>query len=449
MSRSALTMRLGRGEGRGRVGVGDDAGLLEGLEGVLGENADAGKVVKKGGALNLAGVIPSGLDGRVGGDVGRGEVLKRLTDNVVGDVLEVKIVGLVHLTDRLGQNKGAEAFAQGEVAALVVAKDAVEAGLDELLAGLVGKSHTQERDKLIVLGASFVCHDAKLVGDEAGGKHAECDSTAVADAVGELDGMANGVAVLKDDGSGALLGVVAEKRALGLDAHAHELEHLLIRVVEVALMAAEDGLEDGAVLAAEHDGVLCKLARTGADVVLSERLKDGHVDHDGGGDVVCADNVLEVGVVDSLLLGGDAVVGREKGGGDVDEADAAEQKGRGEAKHVADNAAAEGNDNRVAGAVVAEHLVDDGIERLHRLVGLTGVSHDDVVVNAVALEGIGKLGHVQIANVAVAANEDAIEAALLADLKDLLGNVVKAVLAEVEWDDILANRKVKALHGRR
>lgn len=66
-----------------------------------------------------------------------------------------------------------------------------------------------------------------------------------------------------------------------------------------------------------------------------------------------------------LLLAGDRVVCRQKGGGHLNKADASEEQGGSKTKHVANDAASKRNNDRVSRAVVREEVSNDVIKRGH------------------------------------------------------------------------------------
>ena len=127
---------------------------------------------------------------------------------------------------------------------------------------------------------------------------------------------------------------------------------------------APDAIEQ--IGACDHS-ILYDFVQTGAELPSGEGLQPLRVDHDRSRGVEGTDQVLAERVIDAHLAPDGAIDLREQGGGYLYERHAPQERGRGKADEVADDAAAKGEDRRGAiGLCSNERFVDAG----HGLQGL-------------------------------------------------------------------------------
>ena len=118
----------------------------------------------------------------------------------------------------------------------------------------------------------------------------------------------------------------------------------------------------------------CRPERSSAGGKGGEEVDVGE---DGERVVEAADEVLAGGEVDAGLAAEGGVDLREDGGGDADVADAAHVDGGEEAGHVADDAAAEGEQDGVAVGTGVGELLGEGLDVGEALVALAGREEED------------------------------------------------------------------------
>ena len=235
--------------------------------------------------------------------------------------------------------------------------------------------------------------------------HADGDGFAVAHGVvfGCFDGVAHGVAEVQDRAETALALVPAHD--LGLDlAGALDDMGKRIRVEREDLFAVlvevfeESRVPDHAVL--DH------LGHAGEELFPGEAFEHAEVHQDLFRLVEGADHVLAHGMVHAGLAAHAAVHHGEERGRDLDKGDAAHERGCGETREVADHAAAERDQRRLAVEAVGEERGIDGIGPVEVLVLLAVGDldgHDqepgglEAVQDAVAVElldrGVRDHGH--------------------------------------------------------
>ena len=258
------------------------------------------------------------------------------------------------------------------------------------------------RDALGQAGDGAGAEHAEEAGELGLAHHADGDALAVQDLRGEdgLVGVADGVAKVEQVAQAAL--ALVRRHDLGLDAGGADhdaLEHVADggeagrRVRGAGADGVEDGgrvlLEGGELGLVPDGGRLDHLGHAVDELAHGQRLEEGEVDVDAAGLPEGADQVLAHGRVDGRLAADGRVDHGEQGGGHLDEADAAHEGGGDVADHVADDAAAEGDDDRVAGAGVGEHPVLDlglGLAALGELAGRDGVGEQAGIAGGGAVE---------------------------------------------------------------
>mmetsp|Transcript_17809 Transcript_17809/g.40909 ORF Transcript_17809/g.40909 Transcript_17809/m.40909 type:complete len:352 (+) Transcript_17809:711-1766(+) len=185
-----------------------------------------------------------------------------------------------------------------------------------------------------------------------------------------LDRVPNRVAVLRHHLVEVRLVVPREGRHLRLDAHAADRGEV-VRVPQHGLALLDDRLDDHVdELLRLREAVLQRLGDAVERMTRRERAEGLGVDHNLGGGVVRAKQVLAEWMVHRLLEVDGGVEGAHRRGGDVDEGNAAVEGGGEEAAHVVDDAAAERDDARVLRDALREDLIGELVEDLaglHRL----------------------------------------------------------------------------------
>ena len=130
-------------------------------------------------------------------------------------------------------------------------------------------------------------------------------------------------------------------------------------------------------LRVDDQPVLDDLRKPGPELPVGERVEGVGIGDDGDGLVEGADHVLAERVVDAGLAADRGVHLGEQRRRQLHEVDAALVARRGEARHVADDAAAEGDDGAAPVEPLAEQRLVDPFERLEVLVRLA-LGEDDV-----------------------------------------------------------------------
>ncbi len=206
--------------------------------------------------------------------------------------------------------------------------------------------------------------------------HAAADRLAVqpvAVAHAGLDGVAEGVAEVEDGAQAAFALVLTHDVGLDLAGTGdrvgqrravarHQLADIFFDPVE------EGAVDDGAVL--DH------LGQAGGQLALGQRVQGAGIGQYHVGLVERADHVLAQRVVDARLAADRGIDLRQQGGGHLDEVDAAHVRRGGEAGQVADDAAAEGDQGRLAVAFIGQQRVEDLHQAGPVLVFLAVLQHD-------------------------------------------------------------------------
>lgn len=233
----------------------------------------------------------------------------------------------------------------GAVAAFVVARDVAEDQRD-IQRRMGGHGGFKNRQARLVVGEGGVGHEAHADGDASGGNHAEVDGLAVMDAGGisGLDGVAKGVAVFEDESFAALVRVELEAAELGVDAEFDQIGGVCARIA-----AGEDGIEAGAVIVIEHEGVFDQLDHAGPEMGVGERIEKLGIDENGGRRVVDAELIFRAGKIDGLLERGRRIVHGEERGRHVDKAEAAEHESGEKSGDVAGGSPAKGHHEGLTG----------------------------------------------------------------------------------------------------
>lgn len=107
------------------------------------------------------------------------------------------------------------------------------------------------------------------------------------------------------------------------------------------------------------EAVFDGLGEAAADFPGRQGAEEGRVDENREGVLKKADAVFELKKIDAQLSADGGVQLGQQGGGDLDEADAALEGGCAEAAHVADHAAAEVDQQRVAAGLLFHQLLPD------------------------------------------------------------------------------------------
>src|SRR5262249_29525626 len=154
---------------------------------------------------------------------------------------------------------------------------------------------------------------------------------------------------------------------------------------EVAIepqQVVQTGLDVGEQIRVADDAVLDDLRETGDELATRQRRQRIDVGEDEARLVERADQVLASRVVDARLAADSGIYLRQQRGGEVDNRQATQQRGRGEAAEVTDDAAAERDQRRPALDPRFEQPIPGGAQGRQALVLLPVVDLDDERIEA-------------------------------------------------------------------
>lgn len=236
---------------------------------------------------------------------------------------------------------------------------------------------------------------------------AEGDSGAVGEVleVGEgLDGVAKGVAEVEERAEAAVVLICGDDAGLegaaGVDQVGVGLGVVVLEGLGAVLQVREG------VLALE-EGVLEDLPEAGGQLAWGEGAEEARSADDADGLMEGADEVLGAADVDGGLAADGGVHHGEERGGELEAADAAEGGGGCEAREVADDAAAEGDEDVIAPDVVLDEPGPDLREDLGGLGAFAGADGEVEEVPSGALEAVEDALGVRFGEAGVAEDEEA------------------------------------------
>src|SRR5688572_11031211 len=186
--------------------------------------------------------------------------------------------------------------------------------------------------------------------------------------------MAEGVAEVEQRAATRLALVLGDDARLQLAAAPDRMD-------QRAPLAREDlfhiGLEPVDERGIEGKAMLDHLGQAGAQLTVGQRVQGSDVRDHGARLVKGADHVLAQGVIDGGLAADRRIHLSKQRGGYLDEWHATLVDRGGKAREVANHAAAQGNDQRVAAAASLQQIIEQAVEGLPAL-GLFAIGDDDL-----------------------------------------------------------------------
>src|SRR5712692_9751210 len=273
--------------------------------------------------------------------------------------------------------------------------------------------------------------------------HSGSDRLAVqpgAIAQARLDGMAEGVAEIKQLAQASLAFVLADD--FGLDRNrAHH------RVAECIGIAREQAIEIGFEPAEERrvadQAILDHLGDSGAQLALGQGLQGIEVGEHQLGLMKSADHVFPERMVDRGLAADRRIHLREERRGNLDVLHAALIGGGGKAGQVPDHSAPESDESTVAPAALLEQRIEDRVERAPVLVFLPIGDHDADHLDPPAGEGAGEALHEKRRNRRIGHDGHF----LLREARQNEIGSVEQPRADVDGVGALAERYAESLHA--
>ena len=209
-------------------------------------------------------------------------------------------------------------------------------------------------------------------------------------------------------------------------------QHRAITSTKQIVLPAEQpgdvGLEVVEQLRVEDHAVLDHFAQSGAIVSLGQRVERRRVDQDAHRLQERADHVLRARQIDADLAADAAVDLGQQRRGDLEEADAPGVGGRDEPGQIADHAAADGDDDRLAvGAEFEEPFPESGghLDRLARFARLDGHEIDR---KPLARQALGDADGVGFLDVGVGDDHGVRDLAQRGERRADVGEIVRADL---------------------
>ena len=357
----------------------------------------------------------------------------------------------------MGDEGVAEGAEEDEADAALVVFFVAAGDLDEGVgreAGVVGEGEGEFEGGEALLNAEGVFGGEGGVGDgEMGcGAEAEGDGFAVevaAVAGGGFDGVAEGVAEV-EEGAEAFGFVFVRFDDAGFDGDVAADEG-----GEVAATLG-DGVDEGEHVGIANGGVFDDFGEAFVPLGFGEGIEGAGIGEDEGGLVEGTDHVFGGGEVDAGFAADGAVDLGKDGGGDLDVGDAALVDGGAEAAEVADDAAAEGDEEAFAVETGACHVAEDGFCGVEGFGGFAGGDGDEGGFDAGDAEAGEGVGGVEGGDVGVGDEGGAIFAGeevggAGAEFVEEAGADEDVVAAGVEIDaDALGEGEVGGIrHGKR
>lgn len=223
---------------------------------------------------------------------------------------------------------------------------------------------------------------AESGGKPGGGEHAPGDGFAVEEAAvvgGDFECMGECVAEVEDLARAGFAFVFRDDGSFGGDGLRDDLG-------DGGGIAAEEcvetALEERKGRAGANDGIFDEFVEAGAVFARGKCAESVGIGDDEARWVKGADEIFAFGEIDAGFAADGAIDLGEKSGGDMDESDAAEVSGGDEAGDIADNATAEGDEERVAVGAGANEAAGDGFDGREIFGGLTVVEEDGVDAGA-------------------------------------------------------------------